>query len=77
MLYFYAISSLPMILAESFFWEGCLFRAEPMACGSSQAMGRIRTTAASLYLSHSNVRSELHLQLSIATAHSNAGFLTP
>ena len=44
----------------SFFF--LLFRATPMACGSSQARGLIGATAASLPHSHSNARSELHLQ---------------
>ena len=35
-----------------------LFRATPTACGSSQARGRIRTTAASLHHSHDNSGSE-------------------
>ena len=39
-----------------------LFRATPAAHGGSQARGPIRATAASLYHSHSNVRSKLHLQ---------------
>lgn len=38
-----------------------LFRAEPEACGSSQASGRIGVIAASLRHSHSHARSELHL----------------
>ena len=46
-----------------------LFRAVPLAYGSSQARGRIRATTASLR--HSNCRSELHI-----TAHSNARPLT-
>ena len=39
-----------------------LFRATPMVYGGSQARGPIGATAASLYLSSSNVRSELCLQ---------------
>ena len=39
-----------------------LFRAAPVAHGSSQARGQIRAAAASLYHSHSNARSELHLR---------------
>ena len=39
-----------------------LFRAAPAAYGSSQARGQVRAAAASLYYSHSNVRSKLHLQ---------------
>ena len=40
----------------------CLFRAMPVAYGSSWARGWIRATAASLHHSHSNARSKLHLQ---------------
>ena len=36
--------------------------AAGVACGSSQARGQIRATAAGLYHSHSNVGSGLHLQ---------------
>ena len=39
-----------------------LFRAAPVAYGSSQARGRIRAIAAGLHHSHSNTRSEPHLQ---------------
>ena len=46
------------IVLLSFF----LFRATPIAYGSSQARGRIGAVAASLRHSHINVRSELHLQ---------------
>ena len=45
-----------------FYLSFCLFRATPAAYGGSQARGRIGTTAASLLYSHSNPRSELHLQ---------------
>ena len=38
------------------------FRAVPVACGSSPARGRGGATAADLHQSHSNARSELHLQ---------------
>ena len=38
------------------------FRAAPAAHGSSQARGRIGTTAADVHHSHSNMESELHLQ---------------
>ena len=38
-----------------------LFRAVPTAYGDSQARGRIGATAAGLYHSHSNTRSELSL----------------
>ena len=33
-----------------------------MACEGSQARGQIRAIATGLHLSHSNTRSELHLQ---------------
>ena len=36
-------------------------RAAPVACGNSQARGRVRAVAADLHHSHSNTRSELHL----------------
>ena len=39
-----------------------IFRAAPVADGSSQAMGQIGATAASLCHSHSNTGSELSLQ---------------
>ena len=45
-----------------FFFFFCLFRVVPLAYGSSQARGRIRATAASLYHSHSYARSESCLQ---------------
>ena len=38
------------------------FRAIPAACGISQARAQIGATAAGLHHSHSNVRSESHLQ---------------
>ena len=38
------------------------FRVTPMAQGSSQATGQIGATAAGPQHSHSNARSELHLQ---------------
>ena len=47
----------------AFLFSIFLFTAAPAAFGSSQARGRIRTAAAGLYHSHSNTRSELHLQL--------------
>ena len=40
-----------------------VFRAAPEAYGSSQARGQITAAAASLHHGHSNVRSELRLQL--------------
>ena len=39
----------------------CLFRAAPMAYGSSQARGQIRAVAAGLRHSHSNTGSEPQL----------------
>ena len=39
-----------------------LFRAIPAAYGSSQARGPIGVTAVGLHHSHSNIRSEPHLQ---------------
>ena len=39
----------------------CFFRAAPEAYGGPQARGQIRATAASLCHSHSNARSEPHL----------------
>ena len=41
-----------------FLFVSCLFRAAPMACGVSQARGRIGATAAGLHHSHSNTRSK-------------------
>ena len=49
-----------------------LFRVTPVFCHAS---GPIRAVAASLCHSHSNVRSELHLQPTTAACH-NAGSLT-
>ena len=43
-----------------FFGFVLLFRVAPAACGSSQARGRIRATAAGLHHGHSNARSEPH-----------------
>ena len=40
----------------------CLFRATPVAYGGFQARDRIRAIAAGLHCSHSNARSEPHLQ---------------
>ena len=51
-----------------------LFRAAPVAYGSSQAKGQIRAVAAGLYHSHSNARSEPPLWPT--TAHGNTGSLT-
>ena len=44
-----------------FFFFFLLFRATPVAYGGSQARGQIGVTAASLYHSHSNAGSKLHL----------------
>ena len=43
-----------------FSFGGGIFRASPVACGNSQARGRIRAAAAGLH--HSNARSQLHLR---------------
>ena len=43
---------------EFCFFVFCYFRALPAAYGVSQARGPIRTTAASLHHSHSNMGSE-------------------
>ena len=51
-----------------------LFRAKPAVYGGSQARGRIRATAASLWHSHSNARSKPCLQHT-PPAHGNARFL--
>ena len=45
----------------SFFFF-CLFRATPRAHRGFQARGRIGAVATGLHHSHSNTRSELHLQ---------------
>ena len=45
-----------------FFLFNCVFRAEPVAYGGSQAKDLIRAVAASQYHSHSIARSELHLK---------------
>ena len=50
-----------------------LFRATPLAYGSSQARGRIGAAAANY--SHNNVVSELHL-VTYTIAHGNAEYLT-
>ena len=52
-------------LGEFFFFFFCLFAlswAAPAAYGGSQTRGLIGAAAASLHHSHSNTRSELHLQ---------------
>ena len=48
-------------LSPFFFFFFCLFRAAPVAYGSSQARGQIGAAAASLHHSHSNEGSEPHL----------------
>ena len=48
---------------EGLFWLVFFFRAAPVAYGGSQTRGRIGAIAASLRHSHSNGRSEPHLQL--------------
>ena len=48
-----------------------IFRAASVAYGGSQARGQIRALAASLRYSHSNVGSELRVQI-YTTAHGNA-----
>ena len=45
-----------------FIFVFCLFRAIPKAHGGSQARGQIGAVAAGLHHSHSNARSEPHLQ---------------
>ena len=47
---------------KSFFFFFGLFRATPAAYVSSQARGLIRAVAAGLHHSHSNIKSEPHLQ---------------
>ena len=46
-----------IIFSFSLFLSFCLFRATPMACGSSGARGRIGAPAASLHHTHSYVGS--------------------
>ena len=65
--------------AEQFFnfnFYFCLFRAALVAYGGSQARCLIRTVAAGLYQSYSNVGSKLCLWPT-PQFHSNAGSLTP
>ena len=52
----------------------CLFRATPMAYGSSQARGQVGAVAAGLHHSHSNARSEPRSAM-YTTAQGNAGCL--
>ena len=49
------------LILYSFWFLFCLFRATPVACGSSQARGQIGAAAAVLHHSHSNAGSELCL----------------
>ena len=51
-----------VLLLFFFFFFFVFLRAEPMACGNSQAKGRTGVSAASLHHSHSNVESRLHLR---------------
>ena len=51
-----------MMLALGFCFCFCLFMATLAAYGGSQARGQIGAVAAGLHHSHTNVRSELHLQ---------------
>ena len=63
-----------IILLYFYIFSFCLFafsRAAPVAYGSSQARDLIGATAAGLYQSHSNARSEPRLP-----PHGNAGSLT-
>ena len=51
-----------LLLEGFFFFFFCLLSATPMACGDSQARGRIVTAAASLSHSHSNTGFEPFLR---------------
>ena len=51
---------LPSMFIFLFFKNFCLFRAAPVAYGSSQARGQIRAVAAGLHHSHSKARSLTH-----------------
>ena len=70
---FFSISSTDMITSHTFFFF-FLFRATPVAQGSSQARGGIGAVAATLHHSHRNVGSEPHL--TYTTVHGNIGSLT-
>ena len=59
---------------ETFFFFS-LFRAAPVAYGSSAVRGLIRAAAAGLHHSHGNAGSELHVRHN-AAAYSNVGSLT-
>ena len=53
---------LPALWFFFFFYLFVLFRATPVAYGGSQVRGLIRAVAVGLRQSHSNARSEPHLQ---------------
>ena len=53
-----------------------VFRATPVAYGSSQARGRIGAAAASLCHSHSSVGSIRPMSVTYTIAYSNTGSLT-
>ena len=55
------VSSFVSFLFNFNFLFVLLFRATPVACGVSQARGRMEVAAAGLHYSHSNTRSELCL----------------
>ena len=57
--------SLKQSTKKIFFGGGVLFRAAPVASGSSQAKGRIGAAAAGLHRSRSNTRSERPLSLEL------------
>ena len=54
------LESLSFVQTFSFFFF--FFRAALVACGGSQAMGRIRAASGSLHHSHTKARSEPHLR---------------
>ena len=54
-------SFLPFLSFPSLSLSFCLFRATPMAYGSSQARDQIGAIASGLCRSHCHVASELHL----------------
>ena len=56
------VSVLPLLDFILFYFFFGLFRAAPMACGSSKGSGGIRAVVASLRHSHSNAGPEPHLQ---------------
>ena len=51
-----------LLMKNRIFFFFLLFRAPPVAYGSSQARGRTGAAAAGLHYSHSDVESEPHLQ---------------